>query len=147
MPPTPPPTAEQAITQTLYATINHNLPVMVYVSGALLVVGLLLVKPNRKLILFLLGFVLLAFHFEYVKHIAEPLLQQTQTSIESTGYQSVKGKRLVDIFFQDLVPFGSYVVGWGLIFLGIILNTIQMSNLKIRRADKLTHEVKKHEID
>lgn len=146
MPPVLPPTAEQALTQTLYATINHNLPVLVYISGAILVVGLLLLKPNRKLILFLLGFVLLAFQFEYVKHIADPLLEQTQTSIESTGYQSIKSRRVMDVFFQDLIPFGSYLAGWGLIFLGITLNTVQISKLKIRRADKLTHEVKKHEI-
>lgn len=133
--PTPPPTAERALTQTFYATVNHNLPVMMYVCGLLLVIMLLFIKPNRKLIFFLLGFALLAFNFEYVKHIAEQLLIQTQTSIESTGYQSLKSKRIMDIFFQDLVPFGTYVGGWGLIFLGIIFSTIKVQGFRLPSQD------------
>lgn len=143
MPPTLPPTAERALTQTLYATINHNLPVLVYVGGVALMILLLLYRPNRKLILFLVGFALLAFNFEYVKHIADPLLEQTQTSMESTGYQSVKSRRLMDVFFDDFIPFATYVGGWGLVFLGIILNSVKIPIKRVRGV--LTHDVEKYD--
>lgn len=126
----PKPTAEYAIRETIYSTINHNLPVMVYVAGAVFILVLLLVKPNRKLVFFLLAFILLAFQFEYVKHIADPLQEQTRVSIESTGYESVKGRQLMTLVFQYIIPFGSYLAAWGLMLIGIMVSTVPIRRKK-----------------
>lgn len=126
----PPATAQTAISQTLFWTINHNLPVMTYVFGAVLMVALLLFRPRRVFILFLLGFILLAFNFEYVKHIQDALLEQTQSAVASTGYQSAKGQKIMDRFFNDVVPFGTYVFGWILIFFGIVASNLSLKELR-----------------
>lgn len=142
MPPTP--SAEYAVKETVYATINHNLPVMIYVFGAFFVLFLLFVRPNRKLIFFFLGFVFLAFNFEYMKHIAAGLQEQTRVTIESTGYQSGKSRRLMDLFFQYFIPFGSYLGGWAMIFLGIVYNILPtprfLKKIRERNTNTANHD-------
>lgn len=132
----PRPTAEYAVKETVYATINHNLPIMVYVVGAVFILLLLFLRPNRKLVFFFVGFALLAFNFEYMKHIASGLQEQTRITVESTGYQSVNGRRLMDLVFQYAIPFGSYLGGWGMMFLGIVFSVLPMPKFLDKRRHR-----------
>lgn len=118
-------TAADAVSQTLFSTVNHNLSVIIYVGAAGLMIVLLIVRPNRKLILFLLGFILLAFNFQYVKHIVDPLAEQTRVAIESTGYQSAKSRRLMNIVFEDLIPLVTFIGGWTCLVMGMIIDHIR----------------------
>lgn len=105
---------------TIYATWLHNNLVI----GLTLVIGasalMLIFKPKRKLVFFLLGFILLLLQFEYQKHFGKTLEQQTITSVIIQG-ESLRARSVMEDFFQKLIPFVLWLGGWGMIVLGIII--------------------------
>lgn len=61
--------------------IGHNFLAIVFLGGILLATAYALYRPSRGAILFMIGFSLLLFAFEYEKHIADALIEQTKGSI------------------------------------------------------------------
>jgi len=111
---------QQGLFQLVYWTWLHNYEVIALSFGCLLAIGLMLKKPKRIYLLFFLGFLLLIFQYEYTKHLVKSLEEQTlQTAIVSDS--QTKARKLIDFTLNRLVPFGSYLGGWGMIFLGMII--------------------------
>ena len=104
---------------TLYATWLHN---SLAIALVLMVLGcaiLLIVKPERRFVFFLFGFLLLLLEFEYQKHFSKALEEQTINSVILQGGH-FRVKSLMEDFFQKLIPFGLWLGGWGLVALGIL---------------------------
>jgi len=114
------PVVEQGLIQLLYATFLHNSEVIALFLGIVLSLVFLLRKPKRVYVFFLIGFSLLLLRFEYLKHIVDPLQKQTVGVVVSEeGY--FRTRRWLDVFFNDLIPLGLYILGWGGIFSGLFL--------------------------
>jgi len=111
---------QQGLFYLLYWTWLHNYQVIALVFGCFLAITLMLLKPKRIYLLFFLGFLLLIFQFEYLKHFQEHLEEQTLQTVVLEPSQS-KARKAIDLFFKRLIPFGLYLGGWGLIFLGMIV--------------------------
>lgn len=114
------PVVQQGMIQLVYSTFLHNSEAIALLAGIVIALLLLLRKPQRIYVLFLIGFTVLFIRFEYLKHIADPLQQQTVgVVVTEEGYQ--RTRRLIDIFINDLVPLVMYFGGWGSLFLAMIL--------------------------
>ncbi len=111
---------QQGLFYLLYWTWLHNYQVIALAFGCLLAVGLLFKNPKRLYLLFFLGFLLLIFQFEYLKHFQAHLEEQALQTTVFTQNQG-KAKKAIELFFTRLVPFSLYLGGWGLIFLGMIM--------------------------
>ncbi len=110
---------QQGMIQLIYSTFLHNSEAMAFFMGIVISLLLLLKKPQRIYVLFLFGFTALFIRFEYLKHIADPLQQQTVgVVVTEQGYQ--RTRRLIDIFINDLIPLVLYIGGWGSLFVAII---------------------------
>ena len=83
---------------------------------------LLLRKPERIYVLFLLGFTLLLARFEYLKHVVNPLYKQTVGVVITEQGEYLRTRRLMDLFFNDIIPLVLYIFGWSSIFLAMILS-------------------------
>lgn len=106
------------IINTVFLTFLHNQYAIAFLGGAVLAIFSLLVKPSRRTVLLLIGFVTLLVGFEYDKHIIAPLQDQTLTSLgldKSGGSAST----LVIRTFQKLLPVFFFTIGWGSLFLAI----------------------------
>ena len=107
------------ILSTIYSTWLHNNLAI----GLVLAIGfcalLLIFKPKRKFVFFLLGFIFLLVQFEYQKHFGKALEEQTINSVILQG-ESLRAKSVMEDFFQKFVPFAFWLAGWGSIFLGLI---------------------------
>lgn len=108
------------LASTIYATWLHNNLAIALLFGIGLVVLKLILKPRRKFVFLLIGFVLLLLQFEYQKHFAKALEEQTINSVILQG-EHLRAKSFMEDFFQKLIPFGLWVVGWGMVFLGIVV--------------------------
>ncbi len=75
------PDVEQAVQYTLRLTVLHNLIPLVLGLACLGSLIFLIIKPSRLRVILLIGFSLLLLHFEYLKHIMEPLVNQTTVSL------------------------------------------------------------------
>ena len=111
---------QQGLFQLVYWTWLHNYEVIALSFGCFLAIGLMFKKPKRIYMIFFLGFLLLVFQFEYTKHLVKSLEEQTlQTAIVSDS--QTKARKLIDFTLNRLVPFCSYLGGWGMIFVGMII--------------------------
>lgn len=104
---------------TIYATWLHNSLAIALVAMVGISALLLVLKPKRRLVLFLLGFLLLLLEFEYRKHFGKVLEEQTINSVILQGGH-LRTRSLMEDFFQKLIPFGLWLGGWGLVLLGIV---------------------------
>ena len=114
------PELKQNIFYTVYFTVTHNVPVFVYGAGILVSSILAIVKPKRSYVLFLLGFIILLFAFEYQKHILDGLKEQTINALITIQEHNLV-RRIVNIVLIKLLPFGMPVVGWTFIVFGAYL--------------------------
>jgi len=101
----------------------HNSEAIAYFIGCVLTLVLQFIKPRRLNLLFFIGFLLLLLEFQYVKHIVEPLEQQTLQTVLQQGASGIRFQKITGIFLEKLVPFGLYLGGWGAIFTGIWLGS------------------------
>ena len=111
---------QQGVFQLIYWTWLHNYQVIALGFGCLLAIGLMLYKPKRIYMIFFVGFFLLVLQFEYLKHFQEHLEDQTAATVALQESQS-KARKAISLFFNRLIPFGLYLGGWGMIFLGMIV--------------------------
>lgn len=114
------PDLKQNIFYTTYFIFLHNFSAIFYFSGIVISALLLLIKPTRWKTLLLFGFILLLFGFEYNKHIAEPLKQQTINSL-ITVRQHYKVYRIVDFALIKVLPRLLPLTGWSLVIMGFFL--------------------------
>lgn len=108
------PELSQNIFYTVYFTILHNYLAMFYAAGIVVAVIISIIKPSRKSVLLLLGFIILLFAFEYGKHIEDGLREQTMNSL-ITIQEHNKVRRIVNIVTLKLLPLGLPVLGWVLV--------------------------------
>ena len=105
---------------TVYATWLHNNLALALVLGMVLMAGLVLWRPKRKLMFFFLGFLLLLLQFEYQKHFGKALEQQTVNSVILQG-EHLRARSVMEDVFQKIIPFLLWLAGWSLVFLGAVL--------------------------
>lgn len=105
------PELRQNIFYTVYFTVTHNALAIFYAAGIGAAIILSIVKPSRKSVILLLGFIVLLFSFEYSKHIEEGLKQQTLNSL-ITIQEHNQVRRIVNIVTSKLLPRGLPVLGW-----------------------------------
>jgi hypothetical protein len=105
---------------TIYLLFAHNYIVFAYFLGLLISIILSIKHPSKFTVFLLLGFALLTFSFEYDKHIAEGLRNQTVNSLitERPHYTVQKWLNLV---ITDLLPIFFYSIGWCFIYAATIL--------------------------
>lgn len=110
----------QGLLRTLYLTFSHNELVTAYVIGLVISAIMAFKKPSRYHLMLLMGFAVLAFNFEYDKHIIDGLRDQTMVSIISDPGKHFGAQRFISLVITELVPVMLYVFGWGMIFAAII---------------------------
>ena len=114
-------TLKQQAASTLLATFLHNQYAFAFSLGIIISLVILLHKPNRNTVLFLISFIILFIAFEYDKHIVSALEEQTINSMALTqGGAMIWLKRAL----YKILPFLFFITGWGTLFLAIILQTI-----------------------
>jgi hypothetical protein len=114
---------QQGIIDLLYFTWLHNAEALAYFTGCILSIFLQFKKPNRRNLLFFLSFLFLLFQFQYVKHIAEPLQEQTLQTVLQQGSQGLRFTKITTFFLQKFIPLFLYALGWGGLFFAIIFST------------------------
>lgn len=112
------PSLQSNIGDLIYWTFLHNSEAIALFISMLVSLGLLLWKPRRTYVLWLIGFTLLLVRFEYLKHVVDPLYNQTlEVVIRTEGHY--RARKLMDLFFYDVLPLGLYLSGWGAVWLGM----------------------------
>lgn len=114
------PDLSQGFIRTIYLTFAHNELVIAYVTGLVISAVMAFKRPSRFYLLLLIGFAILAFNFEYDKHIIDALRDQTLTSIVADPSKHFRAQRFISILITELVPVILYITGWGCVFLAII---------------------------
>ena len=117
----PTPELADSLLETVYSTFDHNKIVIAYFAAAFLAGFLVFKKPSRYHTLLLFGFAILAFTYEYEKHIIAPLRDQTLQAVAPDPNVHIRTQKYIDIFLSLLVPIGLYIFGWGLIFWAMTL--------------------------
>lgn len=116
------PDIEQALSHFFRLTFLHN----AYPIGLLLIcilsLSLAIHRPTRSKLLIFSGALLLLVHFEYLKHILEPLKAQTLLTVttETPRYTFVW---FIDTFLTKILPAGLLLLGIGAGIAGIYQST------------------------
>jgi len=124
---------KQNLVELLYTTWIHNDFAIACAFGALVSLLLLFRRPSRFGILLLVGFAVLFLRFQYLKHIVEPLLDQT-TGVLLRDENAGRG-RSVFVLLNVLVPFGMYILGWGSLFAAIFLAEFRKKKIAVTHHD------------
>ena len=114
-----PTTLKVGLLSTIYATWLHNNLAIGLLLAIAVSVLLLIFRPQRRFVFFLLGFIFLLLQFEYQKHFGKALEQQTINAVILQG-ESLRARSVMEDFFQKFIPFALWLGGWGLVFLGIV---------------------------
>lgn len=114
------PELKQNVFYMMYFFVLHNWQVIVYGLGIVAATIGALWQPRRSFILWMIGFSLLLFAFEYDKHFKEPLHDQTIQSL-ITVREHAKVRRVVSISFNKLIPLGVPLLGIACNIAGIYL--------------------------
>jgi 4-hydroxybenzoate polyprenyltransferase len=114
------PDLRQNIFYTVYFSITHNFPALFYALGIVAAVALSIIKPSRKSVFLLLGFILLLLGFEYEKHIVEGLREQTINSL-ITIQEHNKVRRVINVLTLKALPLGLPLLGWVFVLSSLFL--------------------------
>ncbi len=108
------------VIHTIYALFIHNYILLAYLLGLIISVFIAFKKPSRFSLFLILGFAILAFSFEYDKHIVEGLRQQTlQSLITAQPHQRIQ--KWTSLIIGEILPIFFYVFGWLMIYLAILI--------------------------
>lgn len=130
------PDTQQNLLYTIYFIILHNFEAILYSAGILISLIFALYKPTRGKILIMWGFIILLFAFEYDKHIAEGLTQQTLNSL-ITERQSLRIEYYITKILTKAVPLLLPLLGWLLVIGGIFFDRIlRMIGAHLHNRDK-----------
>ncbi len=127
------PDLSQGILRTVYLTFAHNELVMAYVAGLCISAIMAFKKPNRFYLSLLIGFAILAFNFEYDKHIIDSLREQTLVSIVADPGKHFKVQRFISLVITELVPVVLFLAGWGMIFVAIISQGLKSTQRELKK--------------
>ncbi len=114
------PDTQQNLIYTVYFILLHNYEAIFYSLGIGVCALWSLWRPSRYILIVMWGFIFLLFAFEYNKHIAEGLREQTRNSL-ITERQSYRIGYIVDKVTLRLIPRGMPLLGWLLIIFGATL--------------------------
>lgn len=114
------PDLKQNLFYMVYFVVKHNFLAVIYVFGIIISISLAIYKPSRANVLLILGFSALLLAFEFSKHIAEPLYNQTITSL-ITIQEHYKLRWILDKLINKIIPFGLNTAGICIIGLAIYL--------------------------
>lgn len=109
---------KQGLFQLIYFTYLHNQLVIGFLLAFLASLFLLIKKPERRQVWFLLGFLILILHFEYQKHIVQDLADQTISTVFLEEGND-KWRRLTKLALYHFTPFVLWLSGWTSIILGL----------------------------
>ncbi len=110
---------KQGVFQLFYFTYLHNELAIGLAIVCLISLLLLIKKPQRQLVFFFLGFLILLFHFEYQKHIVQDLADQTvATLFLEEGYY--RGRWLVKVMIYHFIPLILWLTGWGSLTIALL---------------------------
>lgn len=115
------PDLKQNIFYTVYFTVTHNFLAFLYLAGIIGSLVYALIKPTRKSIFLLIGFIILLFAYEYNKHIVDGLREQTLNAL-ITIQEHNKVRRIINIITLKILPFFLPIGGWSLVALGGFLH-------------------------
>lgn len=115
------------IIHTVYGTFSHNYVLFSYLLGFLVSTVLVIFRPSRFSFLLVLGFLILAFSFEYDKHIAAGLREQTLEALmhDRTYYRTQK---IVSLFISEVLPMFLYLLGWVLVYIALVIGGMKEGN-------------------
>ncbi len=118
------PDIKQNLIITLYLSFTHNYILFAYLTGLFISIIIAIKRPSRFIILMLIGFAILAFSFEYDKHIIVSFRDQTMTSLitETPHYRLQK---YINLIISEAIPILLYLTGWIFIYSGIITAGLQ----------------------
>lgn len=118
------PDIKQNLIITLYLSFTHNYILFAYLTGLFISIIIAIKHPSRFIILLLIGFAILAFSFEYDKHIIVSFRDQTMTSLitETPHYRLQK---YINLTISEAIPILLYLTGWIFIYSGIITAGLQ----------------------
>jgi len=114
------PDLKQNIFYMIYFIIKHNLSAIIYGAGILFSIILAIIKPSRKAMFMLLGFIILLFAFEYNKHIAESLHKQTIESL-ITLKRYYKLEWIIQVVLTKVLPLLLPAIGWSFVGISTLL--------------------------
>lgn len=123
------PDLKQNAIVALYLLFIHNYVVFAYVGGTVISIIIALIRPSRFIICMALGFAVLAFAFEYDKHLIVPLREQTLKSL-ITITPHYKLEKLINLGLSNILPMFLYICGWSLIYIAIIIGNLHMTQKK-----------------
>jgi len=98
----------------------HNYILLAYVLGLLASIIVAIKKPSRFALFLILGFALLAFSFEYDKHIVDGLRQQTIQSL-ITVKPHYRAQKYINLVISEVLPVFFYISGWLMIYIAIFI--------------------------
>ncbi len=122
--------------QLFYFTFLHNADAIAYLIGIIFIFVLLLKKPSRVLVLFLIGFIALELRFQYLKHIVDPLYDQTVGTLIQTN-SFYRSRRFIDILLNDITPMLLYLGGWGSLLSGVFLSSFSLKKQSPKKPSKI----------
>ncbi len=123
------PELKQNIFVTITLLLLHNWEVILFVIGLFLSLFWLIYKPKRENVLLFIGFGFLIFGFEFNKHIADGLIEQTTNSL-ITMTKHYKLEWLIRVTISKILPLFFYFLGILSIIIGAFLNIKNRSNKK-----------------
>lgn len=129
-----PPDIKQNIIITAYLLFSHNYIVLAYFAGLLITSFLSILKPSRFSVLLLVGFLILIFSFEYDKHLIVPFRNQTIKSL-ITKTPHYRLQRIINLTISEILPIILYTLGWGFIYLAIIIEGLKKSKKNENKQD------------
>lgn len=109
------PDLKQNIFYMMKFLIQHNFLALIYAIGIFGGIILSILKPSRKTIVLMLGFIVLLFSFEYNKHIVDSLREQTINSLITVQEHNTV-RRIINILTLKLIPLGTPLLGWAMVF-------------------------------
>lgn len=114
---------QQGLFNLIYFTWLHNSQAIAYFFGIILTLYLQFKNPNRKTLLFFVGFLFLFINFEYQKHFVDPILEQTLQTVLEQGATGQRFQQIINFLLQKFVPLSLYLIGWGSIFWAIFTSS------------------------
>ncbi|MDC0449066.1 hypothetical protein OAL67_00460 [bacterium] len=101
---------------TIQSFLNHNFILVLFGSGAVFFLLLTILKPSRFNTFMFVGFLALAFKFEYDKHLFLKIKTDMIDLIFPPGQRFKKYKAIM-FLLDHMVPALLGVFGWGLLVL------------------------------
>ncbi len=99
---------------------EHNDPLLFLVPLIIVALIALIIKPNRRKVLFLIGLLLLTLQFEYTKVIFKEVKTDWLNQIFAPDFR-FRRFLFSTFFFQDIAPFLMSLTGWALLLLTALI--------------------------